>query len=67
MGKDRTAPLMKGMPNGHSKMPAAAWEKSQEEMGETSDLKYTNKPNPEALSESQRALANYAKKNQMKY
>lgn len=58
---------MSGMPNEQSKMGSGHWEKSQEELGVTSNLRYTNEPNPEYLHKSQRELSNYVKKNQMKY
>lgn len=43
------------------------WEKTAEELGETSDLKYTNQPNPEAMKKSTDKLAEYARKNRMDY
>jgi hypothetical protein len=43
------------------------WEKTEAELGMTSDLKYTNQPNPEALRKSTDKLAEYAKKNRMEY
>jgi len=67
MAKGKNIPLMKGMSNHQSKMGQEHWEKSQSEMGEESDLRYTNKPNPEALHESQVKLSQYVKRNQMKY
>ncbi len=67
MAKGKNIPLMKGMSNHQSKMSEDHWEKKQSEMGEECDLRYTDKPNPEALKESQDKLASYVKKNQMKY
>lgn len=67
MAKGKDIPLMKGMPNHQSKMSQQHWEKDQSEMGEESDLRYTDKPNPEALKESVDKLSSYAKKNKMKY
>jgi hypothetical protein len=67
MAKGKNIPLMKGMSNHQSKMGAEHWEKTQSEMDEASDARYTDKPNPEALHESQEKLSNYVKKNRMKY
>lgn len=67
MAKGKNIPLMKGMSNHQSKMGQDHWEKTQSEMNECCDLRYTDKPNPEALEESKEKLSNYAKKNQMKY
>lgn len=67
MAKGKNIPLMKGMSNHQSKMGSEHWEKSQGELAEESDLRYTNKPNPEALDNMTRGLSNYVKKNQMKY
>lgn len=67
MAKGKNIPLMKGMSNHQAKMGMEHWEKTQSEMDQESDLRYTNKPNPEALAESQRALSDYVKKNKMKY
>jgi hypothetical protein len=67
MAKGKNIPLMKGMSNHQSKMGSDHWEKPQSEMGEESDLRYTDKPNPEALHESQVKLSQYVKKNKMKY
>lgn len=67
MAKGKNIPLMKGMSNHQGKMEQQHWEKTQSEMGEESDLRYTDKPNPEALKESQDKLSSYMKKNQMKY
>lgn len=67
MAKGKDIPLMKGMSNHQAKMGQAHWEKEQSEMGEESDLRYTDKPNPEALKESQDKLAGYVKKHKMKY
>lgn len=67
MAKGKNIPLMKGMPNSQSKMGSDHWEKPQSEMGEESDLRYTDKPNPEALHESTVKLSQYVKKNRMKY
>lgn len=58
---------MKGMSNSQDKLEKSHWEKPQSEMAEVCDLRYTDKPNPEALHESQVKLSAYAKKNQMKY
>lgn len=67
MAKGKNIPLMSGMSNHQSKMGSEHWEKPQSEMGEESDLRYTDKPNPQALKESQDKLASYAKKNKMDY
>lgn len=67
MAKGKNIPLMKGMSNHQSKMSQEHWEKDQSELGGECDLRYTDKPNPEALKESQDKLANYAKTHQMKY
>lgn len=67
MAKGKNIPLMKGMSNHQKKMSMEHWEKDQSEAMEESDLRYTDKPNPEALHESQKKLSEYAKKNQMKY
>ncbi len=67
MAKGKNIPLMKGMSNHQKKMGSEHWEKPQSEMGEESDLCYTDKPNPEALHESVEKLAGYVKKNKMKY
>lgn len=48
-------------------MPSEHWEKKPSELGACSDLKYTDKPNPESLRESTDKLAEYVKKNKMKY
>ena len=57
---------MKGMSNHQSKMGSDHWEKTQSEASEESNLRYTDKPNPECLDESKQKLAGYVKKNQMK-
>jgi|GEM_PF-6169515 len=67
MAKGKNIPLMKGMSNHQSKMGQEHWEKTQSELGSESDLRYTDKPNPEALQESTQKLSGYVKKNQMKY
>lgn len=67
MAKGKNIPLMKGMSNHQSKMGQEHWEKDQSEANEEGDLRYTTKPNPEALHESVEKLAEYTKKNQMKY
>lgn len=67
MAKGKNIPLMKGMSNSQGKMSNDHWEKPQSEMNEVCDLRYTDKPNPEALEESKQKLSSYVKKNQMKY
>lgn len=67
MAKGKNIPLMKGMSNYQSKMSQEHWERPQSEANEEGDLRYTDKPNPEALHESVEKLAAYTKKNQMKY
>jgi hypothetical protein len=67
MAKGKNIPLMTGMSNHQSKAGSEHWEKPQSEMGGECDLRYTDKPNPQALKESQDKLASYVKKNQMKY
>lgn len=67
MAKGKNIPLMPGMSNSQSKMSQEHWEKPQSELGSECDLRYTDKPNPEALKESTEKLSNYVKKNQMKY
>lgn len=67
MAKGKNIPLMKGMSNSQSRMSQDHWEKPQSEAMDVSDLRYTDKPNPEALHESVEKLSSYAKKHQMKY
>lgn len=67
MAKGKNIPLMKGMSNSQSKMNQEHWEKPQSELGAVSDLRYTDKPNPEALKESTDKLSSYVKSHQMKY
>lgn len=67
MAKGKNIPLMTGMSNHQSKMGQEHWEKTQDELGATSDLRYTDKPNPQALKESTDKLSGYVKSNQMKY
>lgn len=67
MAKGKNIPLMKGMSNHQSKMGSDHWEKTQSEASEESNLRYTDKPNSEALHESVEKLSGYVKKNQMKY
>lgn len=67
MAKGKNIPLMKGMPNHQGKMTQDHWEKTQEELGACCDLRYVDKPNPEAQKESTDKLAAYARNNQMKY
>lgn len=67
MAKGKNIPLMKGMSNHQSKMEDKHWEKKESDMQVESDLRYTTKPNPEALHESEEKLSQFVKKNQMKY
>jgi len=64
---EKEVKLMAGMPNEQSKMGSDHWEKDQRDLDNTSNLRYTDAPNPEALERSTNDLANYVKRNRMKY
>lgn len=51
---------------GFKHMKAGHMEKDMSQ-NKCSDLRYTDKPNPEALKEAGDKLAEYVKKNKMKY
>jgi hypothetical protein len=51
-----------------AKMPSEHFEKDQGELGYESKLKYASEfGNPESLDKMTKGLADYAKKNKMKY
>lgn len=51
-----------------AKMPSGHFEKSQGKLGHTSNLKYASEfGNPSDLDKNNKGLADYVKKNKMKY
>lgn len=56
------------MHGGHANMPRNHFEKDEGEMGHESSLKYAGEfSNPHSLDEMTKGLAEYVRKNQMKY